>query len=172
MIIVGSVEAVLGVCCMQMGWPRPAEEDCRPRDAVVGDLAVDAGADESRVVVWTFIRLVLLVFGCKDTSGHSARFEAYGVPRWSVPASGRVGVYKCKWCEWLGSCRPSVSCMMESEFASDELGFKLGDIWSRGDGAAWLVLPEPLEAMVEVLGPVDDWVQFAVVVGAVSTILL
>ena len=62
--------------------------------------------------------------------------------------------------------------MMESEFAPDELGFKLGDMWSRGDVAARSVLPEPLEAMVEVLGPVEDWVQFAVVVGAVCTILL
>ena len=87
---------------------------------------------------------VLLFLGCNETCGHSARFEVYGVPRWSVvPASGMKGVYKCEGCRWLEE-------MLESKLASDVERLKMGDTWSGEDIHAWWVLPDPLEAMVKV----------------------
>ena len=94
--------------------------------------------------------MVLLGFGCRETGGRSTWFEAYGVPEWSMPASGKMGVYKCEGCVWLGGCAPSVSCMMESGSATGVVSFEMGDTWSEGDVGAWWLLPEPLEAMVEV----------------------
>ena len=79
-----------------------------------------------------------------------------------VPASGRMGVYRCGGCGW-GGCWLSVSCMIESGIASDVDCLEMGDVWSGDDMCAWWRLPGPSEAMVEVCGPVKGSTQFAVV---------
>ena len=50
------------------------------------------------------------VFGCKETSGISARFDVYGVPRWSVARlSGSRGWYR--YAGWVEDLASSLSCI-------------------------------------------------------------
>ena len=60
--------------------------------------------------------------------------------------------------------------MVESGFATGVASFEMGNAWSADGVGAWWELPEPLEAMVGVWGPVERCELFAVVLVAVGTI--
>ena len=76
---------------MQRFGPLLAGENWQAQTDANLELVADAVAVEAGSVAGACL-FVLLFFGCKETSGNSAQFEAYGVPRWSAVPSGWVQV--------------------------------------------------------------------------------